>query len=172
MTPYLFVVVYTSNTTQMKISTIACQKSCVLGALCTGSYLLAKAQLLTGYRCTIHWENIASAREQIPNLVISSNLFEIDRDRKSCGGELAPIDMMLTEIRNKHGENLSMSIAHHFQIERIRKHDQRQRVALSQRIGMIQPKLTHVVSLMEANIEEPMSLDELSLHANNSRRQL
>ncbi|NBR12851.1 MAG: AraC family transcriptional regulator, partial [Alphaproteobacteria bacterium] len=28
-----------------------------IGAVCTGSYVLAKAGLLDGYRCTIHWEN-------------------------------------------------------------------------------------------------------------------
>ena len=29
-----------------------------LGAICTGAYLLARADLLDGYRCTIHWENL------------------------------------------------------------------------------------------------------------------
>src|SRR3546814_10857906 len=28
-----------------------------IGAICTGSYVLARAGLLDGYRCTIHWEN-------------------------------------------------------------------------------------------------------------------
>src|SRR5258708_8803875 len=30
------------------------------GALCTGSDVLARAGLLDGYRCAIHWENIAA----------------------------------------------------------------------------------------------------------------
>lgn len=30
-----------------------------MGAVCTGSLLLADARLLDGYRCTIHWEHIA-----------------------------------------------------------------------------------------------------------------
>ena len=52
-----------------------------LGAMCTGTYVLAMAGLLDGYRCTIHWENIASMREQFPKLNITSSLFVIDRDR-------------------------------------------------------------------------------------------
>ena len=144
----------------------------VLGALCTGSFLLAKAELLEGYRCTIHWENIASAREQYPQLVISPELFEIDRDRYTCAGGIAPMDMMLCEIRDRHSAELATSISEQFMCERIRDQHDRQRVPLTQRIGTSQPKLAEAVSLMEANIEEPMTLDELSHHVGLSRRQL
>lgn len=143
-----------------------------LGGLCTGSYVLAKADLLEGYRCTIHWENIASAREEYPNLVISPELFEIDRDRYTCAGGIAPLDMMLCEIRQKHGAELATAISEQFMCERIRDQHDRQRVPLTQRIGTSQPKLAEAVSLMEANIEEPMTLDELSHHVGLSRRQL
>jgi len=33
-----------------------------LGALCTASYLLAKAGVLDEHRCTVHWEYLASMR--------------------------------------------------------------------------------------------------------------
>ena len=39
-------------------------------------------------------------------------------------------------------------------------------------LGSNQPKLTEAVTLMEANIEEPISLDELSSYVGISRRQL
>ncbi len=144
----------------------------VLGAVCTGSYLLAKAELLNGYRCTIHWENLASAREQFPQLVISPELFEIDRNRYTCAGGTAPIDMLMCEVRNRHGSELAKRISEQFIVDRIRDQNDRQRVPLTQRIGASQPKLAEAVSLMEANIEEPMTLDELSYHVGLSRRQL
>ena len=148
------------------------KKEKVMGALCTGSYLLAKADLLDGYRCTIHWENIASTREEYPNLVISPELFEIDRNRYTCAGGIAPMDMMLCEIRSRHGAELATAISEQYMCERIRDQNDRQRVPLTQRIGTSQPKLAEAVSLMEANIEEPMTLDELSHHVGLSRRQL
>ncbi len=144
----------------------------VLGAVCTGSYLLAKAELLNGYRCTIHWENLAAAREQFPQLVISPELFEIDRNRYTCAGGTAPIDMFMCEVRDAHGAELAKRISEQFICERIRDQNDRQRVPLTQRIGASQPKLAEAVSLMEANIEEPMTLDELSYHVGLSRRQL
>lgn len=148
------------------------KKNIVLGAVCTGSYLLAKAGLLDNYRCTIHWENLASAREEFPQLVISPELFEIDRDRFTCAGGIAPIDMMLHEIGEAHGPELATAISEQFMCERIRDQHDRQRVPLTHRIGTSQPKLAEAVSLMEANIEEPMTLDELSHHVGLSRRQL
>ena len=144
----------------------------ILGAVCTGTYLLAKADLLNDRRSTIHWENLASTREQFPHLVISPELFEIDEDRYTCAGGIAPMDMMLCEIRVKHGADLATRISEQHMCERIRDHNDRQRVPLTQRIGASQPKLAEAVALMEANIEEPMTLDELSHHVGLSRRQL
>lgn len=144
----------------------------VLGAICTGTYLLARADLLNDYRCTIHWENLAAAREEFPQLVISPELYEIDRNRYTCAGGTAPLDMMLCEIRQTHGKELATRISEQFMCERIRDRNDRQRVPLTQRIGASQPKLAEAVSLMEANIEEPMTLDELSHHVGLSRRQL
>ncbi len=144
----------------------------ILGGICTGSYYLAKADLLNGYRCTIHWENMASAREEYPHLVISPELFEMDRNRYTCAGGIAPMDMMLCEIRSRHSADLATRISEQYMCERIRDHNDRQRVPLTQRIGASQPKLAEAVSLMEANIEEPMTLDELSHHVGLSRRQL
>lgn len=143
-----------------------------LGAICTGSYILARADLLNGYRSTIHWENMASMREEFPHLVISNELFEIDRDRYTCSGGTAPLDMMLHLISQQHNQGLASAISETFICERIRTRNDRQRIPLRLRLGTSQPKLVEAVSLMEANLEEPMSPDELAQHVGLSRRQL
>ncbi|MEM7292359.1 MAG: GlxA family transcriptional regulator, partial [Pseudomonadota bacterium] len=143
-----------------------------IGALCTGAYILARIGLLNGYRSTIHWENLASLREEFPAIIVSSELFEIDRDRFVAGGGTAPLDMMLHLISQRHGSDLAVKISDMFTCDRIRGRHDRQRMPLQQRLGSRQPKLIEAVSLMEANLEEPMSLDELSSHVGISRRQL
>ncbi len=139
-----------------------------LGALCTGTYALAKADLLTGYRCTIHWENAASLREEFPGLIVSSALFEIDRDRYTCAGGIAPLDMMLHLIGHQHGPQLARGISEAL----IRDRHDRQRIPLRLRLGTSQPTLIEAVSLMEANLDELISLDELAERTGISRRQL
>ena len=148
------------------------QKKIPIGGVCTGSYLLARAGILDGYRCTVHWESIGDMRDEFPELIISSELFELDRDRYTCSGGTAPMDMMLTLISRDHGVPLANAISEQFICERIRGQHDRQRIPLQHQFGANQPKLVEAVELMEANIEEPMSLDELSGHVGISRRQL
>jgi len=161
-----------SKALQFALRKIASRKHIILGALCTGSYLLARAGLLDGYKCTIHWENIASMREEFPNAQFSDDLFQIDRDRITCAGGQASLDMMLKIIGDAHGPKLAAHISEQFMCERIRSTDDRQRVPLHLHLGANQPKLTEAVTLMEANLEEPISLDELSAYVGISRRQL
>ena len=143
-----------------------------IGAICTGSYLLARIGQLDGHRCTVHWENISDMREEFPQLIISSELFELDGDRYTCSGGTAPMDMMLTLIGRQHGAELAAAISEQFIYERIRGPNDRQRIPLQHRFGSSQPKLIEAVELMESNIEEPMGLDELAGHVGISRRQL
>ncbi len=146
----------------------------VLGGVCTGTFLLAQAGTMEGYRCTLHWENISSIYESLmfPGTVFTSELFVLDRDRYTCSGGIAPLDMMLHLIARQQGLELAESIAEEFLHERIRDFAERQRMPLRVRLGTAQPKLVEVVTLMEANLHEPLSLDELALHADSSRRQL
>ena len=148
------------------------QRRIPLAAICTGAYLLARADLLAGYRCTIHWENLASLREEFPDITVTSELFEIDRDRYTCSGGVAPLDMMLNLIQAEHGSPLAVAISEEFICDRIRGRNDPQRIPLRHHLGTSQPKLVEAISLMEANIEEPMNLGELSRHVGLSRRQL
>ena len=143
-----------------------------IGAICTGTYILAEAGLLKDYRCTIHWENMIGLREKFPELVISQDLFEIDRDRYTCAGGSSAMDMMVYLIAQKHGWELATDIAEEFLVERIRGRNDRQRLPLRLQLGASQPKLAEAVAFMEANIEELISLDEIASHVGLSRRQL
>lgn len=149
------------------------QKGVALGGVCTGSYTLARAGLLNGYRCTIHWEDMGQFVEQFPQITVSPNLYEIDRDRYTCSGGTAPVDMMLALIaRSEGGQELAATAAELMVCERIRAGKERQRMPVSVRVGTDRPRLSTAVALMEANLEEPLAVDELARLAGVSRRQL
>ena len=144
----------------------------VLGGICTGSYLLAKAGLLNGYQSTIHWELLASCLEEFPLVKSSNKLFVLDRNRMTCSGGTAPIDMMLQVISTEYGKALTTAISDMFSHEKIRDENDQQRIPLQHIVGATQSKLQDVVALMEANIEEILCLDELASFVDLSRRQL
>lgn len=143
-----------------------------LGAICTASYVLAEAGLLDGYRCSIHWENFGALTNLFPGIAVSRNLFCIDRDRYTSSGGTAATDMMLHLITATCGDHVSAGVAEYFVRERIRRPDELQKVPLKHMTGPLSRKLIAAIELMEANIREPISQQDLADYAGLSRRQL
>jgi len=148
------------------------RQGCRLGAISTGSYVLARAGLLDGYRCTIHWEHLASFQEAFPQIEVTDELFEIDRTRFTCSGGTAALDMVLSLIAIDHGRDLAMGVAEQFIHERIRDRHDPQRMALRARVGVSHPKLLKVIEMMEASLEEPVPRSDLARRTGLSARQL
>ncbi len=143
-----------------------------VGALCTGTYVLATAGLLDGYRATIHWENLPSLRAKFPDLDVGQELFEVDRDRFTCAGGTAAVDMMLSLIMRDHGPEIASEVTEQLIHHRIREASERQRMDLRTRLGVAHPKLIRVVALMEQSIETPLSSRDLAARVDLSPRQL
>jgi AraC family transcriptional regulator, glycine betaine-responsive activator len=143
-----------------------------LGALCTGGYALAQAGLLDGYHATIHWENLSALREQFPRVLLSDHLFTIDRNRYTCSGGVAPLELMLNLIEEKLGSQVSARVSEQFIVERIRDANDRQYVPLRAQVGNVHRSVIAVASLMEANIENPLPLEQIARKSGLSRRQI
>jgi transcriptional regulator GlxA family with amidase domain len=148
------------------------QRHVSLGSLCTGGYALAKAGLLDTYRAAIHWENMSALREEFPRIVFTEQLFAIDRDRYTCSGGIAPLDLMLNMIKDDLGPDIAPLISEQFILDRIRSDQDRQHIPLQAQVGVFHERLIKAAALMEANIEEPMSLDQLASSIGVSRRQI
>jgi transcriptional regulator GlxA family with amidase domain len=148
------------------------KRGIALGAICTGTYVLAKAGLMDGYRCSVHWENISSLSGMFPAVSVGRSVFTIDKDRLTCSGGTAPVDMMLHLVRCQLGADVSAGVAEQFVHERIRRSSDQQRVPLRHMIGRRSEKFIIAVELMEANVKEPISQPELASYVGLSRRQL
>ncbi len=148
------------------------RKGADVGAVCTASHILARAGLLDGYRCTIHWENLASFAEDFPEIEVTHQLFEIDRNRFTCAGGTAGIDMMLNVIAQQHGHELAAGVADQCMHARIHDQFDHQRLSLPARLGVRHPKLLSVIEVMEKNLEEPLNRIDLARDADLSTRQL
>ena len=143
-----------------------------LGAMDTGSFFLAWAGLLDGYRATTHWESLDSFREQFPRVDVDSGLFVFDRKRFTCAGGTAALDMMLHLITLRHGHRLAAAVSEQFIHAHIRDPKERQRMEPKERQGIANPRLARALSVMEGHLEELLGMDEISKAVGVSRRQL
>ena len=143
-----------------------------IGAVCTGTHVLARAGLLSGRRCTIHWENHDSFREEFGDIEVTQELFEIDRNRFTCAGGTAAIDMMLSMIVKQKGPDIAAQVTDQLIHHRQRDSHERQRMELRARLGVAHPKLLAVVSDMEKSLETPLSCADLARQVGLSTRQL
>jgi transcriptional regulator GlxA family with amidase domain len=143
-----------------------------VGAVCTGTYVLAKAGLLDNHRCTIHWENAASFIADFPEIEVSEELFEIDRNRFTCAGGTSSIDMLLSILASDYNEDLAAHVTDMLVHHRVREASQRQRMDLRSRLGVSNPKVLAVIQRMEETVDAPMTCADLARQAGISPRQL
>jgi len=82
------------------------------GAICTGVFLLGRAGLLGGYRCTTHWNYVERLARQFPEArVETEQIYVIDRDLITSGGITAGIDLALAVVAEDHGKDLALEVA-------------------------------------------------------------
>lgn len=148
------------------------RKGVRMGGVSGGPYLLARAGLLRGYRFTLHWEHIPALAEDFPDLTVSNTLFEIDRDRLTCAGGIAALDMMHALIEADHGTRLASAVSDWFLHSQVRLGSGPQRMPLRERFGIAHPGLLRALGMMEANVEAPVSRSDLAAAAGLSARQL
>ena len=149
-----------------------CRAAPFWGAVGAGVLWLADAGLMDGARTALPWALYADAGARADRAILTPHLFDIDGARLTCCGGAASIDFSLTLIEILFGADLQAQLKEALCVDRVRGHDERQRVALQARFGVLQPKLSEAVTLMEANLEEPLSTDDIANLVGLSRRQL
>lgn len=148
------------------------QRGTQIGSLDTGTYLLAKADLIRNRRCTVHWEVLPGFREVFPGVAVTSELYEIDDQLFTCAGGAAAMDMTLALITLDHGKDLAGKVADVFIAEGTRQPTDPQRRSIVQRSGIYHAGLVTCIELMESNVEQPLATSELAQMVNVSNRQL
>jgi transcriptional regulator GlxA family with amidase domain len=148
------------------------QRGVRIGGISGGPYVLARAGLLNGHRCTIHWEHAPALAEEFPELDIRHTLYEIDRDRLTCAGGIAALDMMIDQIERDHGAKLGAAVSEWHLRTQVRPAGSSQRMPLSERFGVSSEKVLRALAFMEAHLEEPASVEDLAAAAGSTVRQL
>jgi transcriptional regulator GlxA family with amidase domain len=150
----------------------AARTGMAVGSLSTGTYLLARAGLLDGYRSTIHWENRPAFQEEFPDLVCTDKLYEIDRERLTCSGGTAAMDMMLQLIIERHGADFARRVANQFHHDRIRDERDNQSGGRQERLASLPPPVRAAIRLMQRHVEDTISIAQIAEKTGMSARQI
>ena len=145
----------------------AAQADVTLGGLWNGAWFLASAGLLDGYRCAIHPEHRPALAEVAKTAQVTSEPFVIDRDRLTASSPTGAFQMALGWIKGLHDKALIEGIEDILAFEESRY----RRIKPAENICVSAP-LREVVKLMDANLEEPLELEQLAVYVGRSRRQL
>ena len=146
----------------------------VLAGVDAGAAALAAAGLLDGQRACADWAQLDGLADAHPTVAWASGLWEIASDgrRLSCAGSTASLDLCCAWLAAQHGERVGQELVQALGLKGLRPRDERQRAGYSEQRGAGSPKLAEALSLMEANLAEPLPTEEVARLVGVSRRQL
>ena len=137
-----------------------------------GSYIVARAGLLDGKLATIHWSWLNGFKENFDRVEVEENLFTLDRKVMTCSGGLAGVDLMLRLIEEINGSSFSGEIADQMLHHPIRSAASPQRSTMGRSTETMRPLLREAMTLIENNIEEPLTVPQIAKVLGVSQRQL
>ncbi|MDP6189711.1 MAG: DJ-1/PfpI family protein, partial [Gammaproteobacteria bacterium] len=146
-------------------------KSLALGSLWNGVFALAHAGLLDGVPCAVHRENRASLRELFSRVDVKDRAYIIHNNFFTCAGGNSSLDMMLELIAASQGKQFVRGICDILTCDRI--NDAGEPAFLHDSPEMPLPQnLKDVIGLMENNMEEMLTPEEIAALVGITRRQV
>lgn len=141
-------------------------------SLCTGAFALAEAGLLDGRRATAHWMHTAQLAERYPKVrVDDSVLYVDDGDVLTSAGLTAGLDLCLHLVRRDLGANVANRLARRMVVPAHRHGGQAQFIDLSVP-ATDDAGLTPVLDWARANLDRPLTVEDLARRASVSPRTL
>lgn len=133
-----------------------------LGSVADGAFYLARAGLLDGYTCTLHWRSQPAFVEAFPHIDLNRTVYVIDRTRFTSAGGMGAFDMMLDIIGRHHGEAMARRVAEWFVHDRIRHSADRERLQLRLRTGIRSDLVLDAVARMEERMERGETVAQIA----------
>lgn len=143
-----------------------------LGGICSGGYVLASAGFMDGLECAIHWAFHDGFEEAFPNARLSRSVFVANEPIVTAAGGPAAADLMLHLIAEKHGPQLAQLVADQMVYAGARDERASQRLSFSARYATRSKPLSRALSIMEDNLEMPLSCAKIAMECGVTIRQL
>jgi transcriptional regulator GlxA family with amidase domain len=137
-----------------------------------GCYIVARAGLLKDQKISTHFSWAPAFQEEFPDIRVVDQIFTLDTPVMSCAGSFSAVDLMLRLIRDQHGEALASEISDQLICNPARPPTAPQRRSLGNGIENLPPMIREAISLIEANVSEPLDVPTIAQKMGLSQRQL
>ena len=142
----------------------------IIVAIDTAAFILAQAGLINkNTKITLHWETKQMFLERYPDIEVTDNVCAINGNIHFCSGGIAMLDYMIKIITNLKGPLLAKEISDAL-IHKPRNLNQSQKS--DETISIKSTLCQKAISIMEQNIEFPITISNLAKKLNISIRTL
>jgi transcriptional regulator GlxA family with amidase domain len=128
------------------------------GGIEAGSWLIARAGLLEGRAATTHWEDMEDFVDAFPGTDVRPDRYVIDGPAFTAGGASPTFDLMLHLVRSRLGMAVALDVASVFIYDQARAATDAQPLVSLGRLDGYDSRLAHAVRLMEAHIDQPLTV--------------
>ncbi|NQZ32730.1 MAG: helix-turn-helix domain-containing protein [Oceanospirillaceae bacterium] len=161
----------TANAALTKIIKQAQSQRIMLGSIWNGIIALAQANVITDQLCALHIDNHALLQEQYPSIDLSPNQYSLSETLISCSDAQGALGMMLKLLEIKHSPALSRAVQAILNASRSGPETTQNIMQYDESVPLPE-LLLGAIELMNANIEEPLPILEITKLLNSNRRQL
>ncbi|WP_373415078.1 GlxA family transcriptional regulator [Ensifer aridi] len=143
-----------------------------IGGISSGAFVLAAAGLLDNRDFTIHWEHAPVLKEAFPHLNPRHARFMLEGGVATCGGGVAPLDMMHAMIAERLGADFARRVSDWYLHAAVAEPAAPQRGSGAERFRTNHPALLAALEKMETAIERPLDRTSMARLAGVSPRHL
>lgn len=143
-----------------------------VGGVEAGTWFLGRAGLLDGRSATTHWEDLEDFAAAFPEADVRPDRYIIDGPVFTTGGASPTFDLMLHLIRTRLGMAVALDVASVFIYDQARAATDAQPLVSLGRLDGYDPRLAQAIRLMEAHVDQPLTIAAIAKRAGVSARTL
>lgn len=143
-----------------------------LVGVCTGSFVLARAGLMTGRRCCVSWYHYQDFLDEFPHHTpVADRLYVIDGDRITCAGGGGAADLATALVEKHLGRSIAQKSRHVLLLDRARPGTEAQpHPPIADLVA--DDRVRRSLLLMEQHMADPLPIADIARRLQLSTRQL
>lgn len=141
-----------------------------IASICTGTFMLAASGLLNGKVCSTHWSVAENFRMMFPKVILQTDkLITDEKGIYTNGGAYSFLNLMIYLIEKYYDRQTAIYCSKVFQIE-LDRNTQSEFTIFSGQKQHDDEMVQQAQAYIEKNLEEKISIEDLSLKFNVGRR--